>query len=663
VYNEFQDKINESRNKDGRFGKLIRIIGNPKILLLAYLNIKGKPGNMTPGFCFCAKEIKPGFCFCAKEIKPETVDGINLNFFDNLSQNILRGTFDLSTARNVMIPKLNSTESPRQGGEGTMLLPSSPCRVPRQGNSAARGGEGTMLIPLGAGNLRDKIVQKAISMALTSIYEPLFLDCSHGFRPGRGVHTALKDIKTRNSSAFKWAIEGDIYKFYETVPHILIMKLLRKRIDCPATEKLIWKILKAGYMDPLTSTIINPSLGTPKNSLLSPLLSNIVLHELDEFITRELEPQYNYGKIRKRNPDYCKASYKIEALKKKILKFGGDVKLYQKIPSSFLSSLGHKVLYFSVRKIEGTVLRTVPGPLGGPVSPGNLVPSFPFRGTQPVRGARGLGIAAAHQRKFPYFDLQDSNFKRFAYIRYADDWIILLIGSKHDALEIKAAAAKFLESLGLQLSDKKTKITNLSRERAKFPSPLAPLTGGLGFYISNQESYGSFPRSLVTLTGNEGTQLAPLARGLGKSKRSSPTHVKHIGKNLKVRVCITPRLKLLVPFEDIMEKLKSANFIRRNHAGNWFPISKTSILMMPHWYILNFYNSKVRGLYNYYLPANNVSGFSYIFWLMRASCAITLAHKFKLGQRTVNAAISKFGKDLAYRVDDKVRKFWSPPNW
>jgi hypothetical protein len=114
------------------------------------------------------------------------------------------------------------------------------------------------------------------------------------------------------------------------------------------------------------------------------------------------------------------------------------------------------------------------------------------------------------------------------------------------------------------------------------------------------------------------------------------------GTTVKSR--ITPRMMLLAPILEILDKLKAAKFIRRNSRGNIVPIAKSNVIMLPHWEIINFYNSKIRGLYNYYLPANNFSSLSDVFWLLRASCAITLARKYKLGQRSISAAMSKLGK-------------------
>jgi hypothetical protein len=225
-------------------------------------------------------------------------------------------------------------------------------------------------------------------------------------------------------------------------------------------------------------------------------------------------------------------------------------------------------------------------------------------------------MLAAKQRSFPYYDINDPNFKRIAYVRYADDWIILVIGSKKDAITIKQMAAELTSTLGLELSESKTKITNLMRDKAKF----------LGLLIARH--------SLI-----------------GKHAASVPTNVIKVGKTKTLaRTRVTPNLRPLLPLIDILKKLKLTGFIRRNRHGHWFPISKSSIIMLPHWRILQFYNSKVRGLFNFYRPADNIHAISYPIWLLKAYCAITLARKFKIGQRTMSSAFKTFGKNLAWLV-------------
>ena len=137
------ESVRARKNKDGRYGNLIQIIGSIDTLILAYLIIKKNPGSMTKG------------------IDNETLDGINFKFFSKISKNILEGSFKFSPVRRIEIPKPGESE----------------------------------FRPLGTSSPRQKIVQKAMEMVFSLIFEEHFLDCSHGFRPSRGCHSALKHLQ------------------------------------------------------------------------------------------------------------------------------------------------------------------------------------------------------------------------------------------------------------------------------------------------------------------------------------------------------------------------------------------------------------------------------------------------------------------------------------
>ncbi len=102
--------------------------------------------------------------------------------------------------------------------------------------------------PLGIPSFDDKLVQEVVRMILESIYEPTFLITSHGFRPKRSCHTALQYIK-RNYTGVKWFVEGDIKGCFDHVDHHVLVQILRRRIADEHFIGLIWKFLKAGYME------------------------------------------------------------------------------------------------------------------------------------------------------------------------------------------------------------------------------------------------------------------------------------------------------------------------------------------------------------------------------------------------------------------------------
>lgn len=190
--------VEKCKNKDGRYGNLIQTIGAFSTINLAYLMVKSNSG------------------ISAKGISYETLDGMNLKTLQKISKDTLSGAINFSPVRRVLIPK--------------------------PGKSVLR--------PLGVSSPREKIVQKAIDSVLTAIFEEIFLDCSHESRPNRSCHSALKhlQLKIGNASTYSWVIERDIKGCFDNIPHSMILKELRRKVDCPATINLIKRILSAGYI-------------------------------------------------------------------------------------------------------------------------------------------------------------------------------------------------------------------------------------------------------------------------------------------------------------------------------------------------------------------------------------------------------------------------------
>jgi group II intron reverse transcriptase/maturase len=166
--------------------------------------------------------------------------------------------------------------------------------------------------PLGLPGFSDKLVQQAIKMILEPYYEKIFRESSHGFRPQRGCHTALWSIKQRMKGAV-WFIEGDIKGCFDNIDHEVLLNLLKKRIRDGRLLELIRRFLNAGYMEDWTYH--QTYSGTPQGGVLSPLLANIYLHELDEFIEEEVIPRYTRGEWRRANPQYTRCIRQINEAK------------------------------------------------------------------------------------------------------------------------------------------------------------------------------------------------------------------------------------------------------------------------------------------------------------------------------------------------------------
>lgn len=167
--------------------------------------------------------------------------------------------------------------------------------------------------PLGMPNFDDKLVQETLRMLLEAYYEPRFKDSSHGFRPNRGCHTALTRIQHQFRGS-TWFIEGDIKGFFDNINHDILMDILRQRIHDGRVLNLIQKGLEAGVIEDWK--FLPSFAGTPQGGVLSPLLANIYLNELDTFVEEVLIPQYTRGKKRRGNPEYKRLSYQIEQARK-----------------------------------------------------------------------------------------------------------------------------------------------------------------------------------------------------------------------------------------------------------------------------------------------------------------------------------------------------------
>jgi group II intron reverse transcriptase/maturase len=228
--------------------RVYRQLYNEELYLAAYAKLYRNDGALTKGS------------------GDETVDGMSLERIQKIIEAVKYERFRFPPARRVWIDKKNGQKR-----------------------------------PLGILGFEEKMVQEVIRGLLEAYYEPKFSDTSHGFRPGRGCHTALAQIEDQ-FKAIAWYIEGDIKGCFDHIDHTILMEILSRDIHDNRLLNLIEQGLKAGIVD---GWIYNQTYsGTPQGGVLSPLLANIYLNELDQFVETELMPKWNKGEKRKRNPAY-----------------------------------------------------------------------------------------------------------------------------------------------------------------------------------------------------------------------------------------------------------------------------------------------------------------------------------------------------------------------
>jgi group II intron reverse transcriptase/maturase len=168
--------------------------------------------------------------------------------------------------------------------------------------------------PLGLPGFNDKLVQEVIRRVLEAYYEPQFADTSHGFRPKRGCHTALQNIRS-GWGGVKWFIEGDIRGCFDNIDHATLLQIIGRNIHDKPFLDLLQGMLRAGYVEQWKYN--HTYSGVPQGGVLSPLLTNILLNELDQFIETQLMPRYNRGQRRKRNPIYNQLDKRMQKARTK----------------------------------------------------------------------------------------------------------------------------------------------------------------------------------------------------------------------------------------------------------------------------------------------------------------------------------------------------------
>lgn len=470
-----------SKDVHYKYERLYRLLFNEQMFYVAYQRIYAKPGNMTPGS------------------DGKTIDGMSIERIGHLIASLKDESYKPTPAKRVYIPKKNGKKR-----------------------------------PLGIPSIEDKLVQEVARMIIEAIYEGHFENTSHGFRPRRSPHTALQAIHNLFTGA-RWFIEGDIKGFFDNIDHKILIDTLKERISDERFLRLIWKFLKAGYIEDFK--FHNTYSGTPQGGIISPILANIYLDKFDKYM-REYAENFDKGKKRRENPLHAHYSRKAIRLRKKI------------------------------------------------------------RETEDEETKRDLLLqlkeAEENTRKVPASMDMDADYKRLKYIRYADDFLIGVVGSKADCEKMKEDFTHFMrEKLKLELSDEKTLITN-AHDSAKF----------LGYEISVRKSE-------VKRYNN-----------LGYFKR-----------------VFNGQVVLTLPLATIQKKLLELKAMEiRNVNGKevWWTMPRDYLNNDKPEDICARYTAEIRGLYQYYRIADNISYAGSKFgYIMKYSFCKTLAKKLKSSTKKI----------------------------
>ena len=399
--------------------------------------------------------------------------------------------------------------------------------------------------PLGIPSFDDKLVQEVLRMILEAIYEGYFEYSSHGFRPNKSCHTALTHIQN-SFIGTKWFIEGDIKGFFDNISHEVLINTLKERINDERFIRLIRKFLNAGYMEDWK--FHKTYSGTPQGGIISPILANIYLDKFDKYMNEYTE-SFNKGTRRRRS----KEARRFEKKKRSL-----SLKLEKETDEQV-----RKQLIKSIREVE------------------------------------------KERTQYLYGDEMDTKWRRLKYVRYADDFLIGVIGSKSECIQVKEDITQFMrDKLNLELSDEKTLITN-AQKSAKF----------LGYDIFIRKT-------------NE----------TKRDKFGNPVRM----FNNKIVLYVTTEVmkKKLMSYDAIYFDYSSGKEVWKPKARSYMKNNKMEDIVLQ-------YNTEIRGFYNYYSIANNSSIIDSFYNIMEYSMYKTLACKL---ESSVKKVCSKYKKNKKFSI-------------
>lgn len=424
--------------------------------------------------------------------------------------------------------------------------------------------------PLTIPPFTDRMVQKAIQLVLQAIYEPYWevMNRSFGFRANKGTTDALAPILSTKASGMKTALEGDIEAAYDTVHRPTLIKILGKHICDRKFINLVINRLNYEFTE-VDGKRVRPDIGIPQGGIDSPYLFNIYMNELDEFIHTKVEEQiakWN-ARIPKRafNPQYTS----LAATRKKYLRWINRTKeALGSLPSDSPDVAREKnQLYKLIKEIRLT----------------------------------------KHRQLRVRSDAPNCKILRILYVRYADDWILLTNGSKEIANALKEMVATFLKNnLGLTLSAKKTLVTDMTKEPAKF----------LGFELR--------------------------VSGKGRLKRE---HSKDPAS--KKKFTLTRASSVLVWAQPDRVRLINRFYMKGLCDSKGMPKSIPWISTLEPQTIVERFNAAITGLVDFYLPIirNRAKVHRWVY-ILRFACLKTLAQKYR-------CSITKIFRRYGYRLHSK----------
>ena len=464
-----------------RVNGLFRLATNPEVLWKqAYANIYSNKGAITKG------------------VDRNTLDGFSEERVNHLIGLLARREYCPKPVRRTYIPKKNGK-----------------------------------LRPLGIPTGDDKLVQEVVRILLEQIYEPIFSENSHGFRPGKSCHSALRQVKNVWNGT-KWIIEFDIKGFFDNINHNKMIEFLEKKIDDKRIIHIIRQMLKDGYAQDWKYNATWS--GTPQGGVISPILANIYLHELDTFM-EDMICQFNKGERRKDNPDYKKLCRQMIIINRELRE------LRQK-----------------------------------------------FKEGKPLNDARKEILCERReiQKKMRVINSRlhiDSEYRRLRYVRYADDFIIGVIGTRKEAESVMLQVKEYINNvLLLEVSEEKTCIAD-ANDGVRF----------LGYDIKTYTS----------------TKTTKIAWGKGTCNRRT----------------ISEKMQLHIPSEKMFQ------YASKNGYGDmaiFRPKSRPALLRRSDVEILMTYNAEMRGLANYYSLAQGYkTALQRVIGLAQWSFFATLSHKHK----------------------------------